>query len=253
MAEQAAKSDGGKGPSLQYLDDLFKNGAARANYLIHWSAKHGYVYVETPKVACTTVKRVLQLAELDGDAEALPKQVHDRRASPIKRVSDDVGGFRKHIETPETFRFCFVRNPFTRALSCYLDKFVTNEWERNRLAPGLGLDPKVTPTFLDFLTAIREQKNGQRDIHWATQTFLLRPGRLAYDFIGRFESFHDDYTKVCRYLDLDRYLDLSSTAHATGADQKRLDYLGEQEIALLREIYREDFDNFGYGLTPRVI
>lgn len=35
------------------------------SYAVHVSLKHKYIFVETPKVACSTVKMTLQRLELD--------------------------------------------------------------------------------------------------------------------------------------------------------------------------------------------
>lgn len=239
--------------ALRYLDETFDNGSGRANYLINASQKHRYIYVETPKAACTTIKRVLQRAEVDGDASRLGDNVHDRDASPIRRAADDIDGFRQLLNDPSTFKFCFVRNPFTRSLSCYLDKIVANEWERNRLAPGLGFNASTPPSYVEFLRAVERQDEADRDIHWCTQTYLLRPKKIRYSYIGRFETFHQNFTHVCDRLGISEYLDLNRTAHATGADERRASYFGEEEIDLIRSIYRHDFENFGYGWDLSVI
>lgn len=235
------------------LAKVFNHKPQLPNYLCNWSEKHKFVYVETPKVACTTIKRVLQRAEANGDSTKVPANVHERVNSPLKRVSDDPEAFESLFYRKDTFIFCFVRNPFTRALSCYLDKMVVNEWERNRLAPTLNLSTDTAPSFKDFLVAISKQSDEERDIHWSTQTFLLRPNRLEYSFIGRFETFHSQFEAVCKYLDISEFADLRQTAHATNADEKRNKYFGPEEIQLIQEIYLDDFRNFGYGFLPAVL
>ena len=234
-----------------YLEWLFANGACKANYLVNWSTERQYIYVETPKVACTAVKRVLQTAAQGGAEPAA--NVHDRLASPLPRVSEEFDAFMALCDAPDTFRFCFVRNPFTRILSCYLDKFVKNDWERARLAPTLGFGPDAPPSFRDFLEAVRAQPEHERDIHWATQVFLLRPNRFRYSFIGRFELFDAQFAKICRELDLDYAPKPSDKAHATSAGAALAEHLGPEEADLLRDIYADDFRFFGYGWSPRVV
>jgi hypothetical protein len=225
------------------------------NYLCNWSRKQRYVYVETPKVACTTVKRILQLAEVDGAIEfKKPGDVHNRELSPLLRPSDDIDEFSRAMTSSEYFRFGFVRNPFTRSLSCYLDKMVKTPFERQRLAPALGLDPASAPKFVDFLRAVAAQSEDQRDMHWASQTYLLRPNRINYSFLGRFEFFRDQFTLLCERLGISIYAtDLSNSWHATNAYSKVRDYLGQEEVDLICQIYEHDFRNFGYGWSPEVI
>lgn len=236
-----------------YLSRILGANAQISNYLVHWSDRFGYVYVETPKVGCTTVKRMLQLAELDGDAARLPELVHDRTASPLKAPAGDPDAFRRHYEAAGTFRFCFVRNPFSRALSCYLDKFVGNAWERNRLAPELGLDRDRVPGFRAFLEAVAAQPPERRDIHWATQRSLLRPDRFRYSFIGRFESFATQLGQVAAAIGVSAHADLSRRANETGASGRMAEFLGPEEADLVRQIYAEDFTTFSYGWSSAVL
>ena len=182
-----------------------------------------------------------------------PGDVHNRDTSPLASPSKDVDGFVKAIHDDDFFKFCFVRNPFTRTLSCYLDKMVNTEYERIRLAPKLGISTTHIPTFREFLEIIAEQTDEQRDIHWASQTYLLRPNRVKYSFIGRFEIFRDHFKLVCEHLQISEYAsDLSSSWHATNAYEKIKDYMGDTEIDLICRIYESDFRNFGYGWSPVV-
>jgi hypothetical protein len=241
--------------AMSHATNLFAQPEALTNYICHWSRIHGYVFVETPKVACTTIKRVLQAAELGpGRIAERPADVHDRGRSPLLSPCEDPGAFASAMQDPDVFRFAFVRNPFSRALSCWLDKMVKNAFERERLAPKLGFDPATPPAFGDFLTAVCDQEPAGRDIHWATQTYLLRPNRIRYSFIGRFEFFRPQFLAVCSRLGIDGHADdLPETSHATNAGSKIREYVGQREAAIIRHIYEDDFRNFGYGWDPAVI
>ncbi len=227
------------------------------NYICHWSPGLRCVYVETPKVACTTIKRVLQAAELklaDMGRDRAPKDIHARECSPLLSPHVDPGGFMDAMHDASYFRFGFVRNPFSRALSCWLDKMVGNEFERARLAPLLGLEDSVLPSLADYLTAVARQPEAERDPHWATQSYLLRPDRVRYSFIGRFEFFRPQFLAVCTRLGIEDYAaDLPDTWHATDASAKVREHVGAREADLIREIYDEDFRNFGYGWDMAVI
>lgn len=229
--------------------DHFAQHPALTEYICHWARRVGCIYVETPKVACTTIKRVLQAAELGGERQGdLPEDVHDRAASPLLSPGQDTEGFTAALTDEDTFRFAFVRNPYSRALSCWLDKMVTNRSERTRMAPLLGLDPEAPPTLADFLSAVLHQPEARRDPHWATQTHLLHPHGIRYAFIGRFEQFRAEFTRVCQHLGIGEHAGtLPGTWHATDASAKVRNLVGPEEAALIRRIYEADFRNFGYG------
>src|ERR1700722_16343751 len=100
---------------------------------VHYSSRYRYLYVDTPKVACSTIKYTLQCAELGQQATTrtnpIPARygyssslldIHDRRKSPL-RWPGDAYELQEFVRTSR-FAFCFVRNPFSRTLSAYLDK-----------------------------------------------------------------------------------------------------------------------------------
>jgi len=250
FAEATAATQTGPSPS-----DLFDQHPDLTEYICHWSRRVGCIYVETPKVACTTIKRVLQSAELGPDGSgALPEDVHDRATSPLLSPGHDPCGFVSALTDTQGFCFGFVRNPYGRTLSCWLDKMVANAAERERLAPMLGLDPDAPPSLEAFLAAIADQPEAERDPHWATQTHLLNPHGIRYAFIGRFEHFRLDFSCVCAHLGIEAHAgDLPATWHATDASAKIRSHVGEREAMLIRRIYEADFRNFGYGWGSALI
>ncbi|RLA40734.1 MAG: hypothetical protein DRR06_17035, partial [Gammaproteobacteria bacterium] len=70
------------------LSDFFPAKSNYVNYLINWSQQLKIIYVETPKVGCTTIKQILQYAEYGFDISKVPTEdhdhLHDRARSPLK-------------------------------------------------------------------------------------------------------------------------------------------------------------------------
>lgn len=226
----------------------------RVDYLTHISRRHDYVYVEIPKAGCSVVKRVLQHSEVDGIGLDPAASVHDRSKSPLAAPLTD--GFDVDVvfgpDSPY-FRFSFVRNPYTRALSCYLEKIAGEQWLREIRLPALGFAADAEVSFAEFLHRVREQDPRRMDTHWAPQSFLLSLARIEYGFLGRFETFQRDLLRLVETLDLQVPVDLLErrTAHVTGADQQLRDYYNPETVSLVREIYREDFERLGYGIDLR--
>lgn len=251
--------EAGRPADFTYLDEHTEAGmAARAvittrmqlpfddaNSLCHVSNRHKYLYVETPKVACTAIKHTLQTAEMGGELDFRRYgDEHFPELSPLMTPLDDPDLFLRALDGDNWFRFTFVRNPFTRALSCYLDKIVASEPERQRLLPELGLDPSSIPTFKIFLQAVASQKEDRRDAHWAPQAWLTQPDTVRYDFIGRLEQFDIDFRYVCQTVGI--RTDIAAVRHSTDAGDKLAAFYGPEEIGLARTIYAEDFLRFGY-------
>jgi len=209
--------------------------------------------METPKVACSSIKRMLQIAEVDGDVSRLSDDVHDRDLSPLKQMNSDPAAFTKLFDDPGTFLFCFVRNPYSRALSCYLDKFVQNEATRPRFLRQLGFAPDSHITFRDFLLAVREQTEAECNPHWAPQSFLLSPHAMKYSFIGRFEFLDAHVQLVAERLGFAEYAGQRIAPHRTSAADKVHQYCNSEEIDLIQQIYAGDFEAFGYGWAPDIL
>ena len=234
------------------LRKYFAYKPGRINYLTHISRRHHAVFVEVPKAGCTVVKRVLQLSE-SPDA-ATVKSVHARATSPLgapKRDGFDVdelfGG------ESDWFRFTFVRNPYSRALSCYLEKIAGQRRLSDMRLPKLGLEPGQDVSFRRFLELLAQPGASDLDIHWTPQATLLALARVDYGFLGRFESFAEDLTRVVDLLGLRASPDLlrDRTSHTTNARSRLIEFYDDDCVDLVRTIYREDFERLGYGFDPR--
>lgn len=226
----------------------------RANYLTHISRRHHAVFLEVPKAGCTVVKRVLQIAE--DPAAAGAESVHDRAASPLAGpLRDGIDADELFGSESDWFRFTFVRNPYSRALSCYLEKVAGLRRLSDMRLPKLGFEPGEDVSFQKFLELLDSDTSVRdADIHWTPQATLLSLDRVSYGFIGRFESFAPDLTRVMDRLGIEVGAELLQrrTTHETGAGSRIADYYDDACVDLVRSVYREDFDRLGYGVDPRL-
>jgi hypothetical protein len=234
------------------LAELFPPLRKHVYYLVNWAVTQRMIYVETPKVGCTLIKRVMQFAECRFDEGALPEDVHDRRTSPLRSPKHDLAGFLAELESEECLTFTFVRNPFSRFLSAYLDKIVGDPAVITKRQERLGIGPgPERPSFDEFVDFVYDQPCLDMDVHWAPQSFLMGWPRVRYDFLGRFERLSEDLeslmaVKGLRYPAGARRLGVS---HATGADSKLAAYFSERTRQRVVEIYGDDFSHFGYSTS----
>lgn len=235
---------------FQTIYDYFPAHRIHVDYLVNWSDKFKLIYVETPKVGCTTIKKILQYNELDGDESRLPLDVHDRQQSPLKSPNMDEAEFLRCLLSPEYFKFTFVRNPITRVLSAYLNKIVGKAGAINQTQKELGINPfEHIPTFPEFVEIIYNQKPFDMNVHWAPQVFLLGINDVRYDYLGRFEHFEQSIN----HLASKKRLIIPSNAmtlgrvHATNADEILHKHYTDSALRRVQEIYYEDFRYLGYG------
>jgi hypothetical protein len=237
---------------MTILDRLFSFPFAQANYLINISQRHKFIYFEIPKAACSTIKRNLQLLEVDYDEDKLSKQVHNKKESPLQSPSDLGSKFAEILFSRDFFIFTFIRNPFTRVLSGYLDKIVTNAWERKRHAPRFGLDPAKDIGFEEFLEKLRLMPDYNRDIHWKSQTAILSMDKIEYDLIGRFENFGNFFPLVLKELQGEKNYNSSNSIetvnfHTTKASEKIDTYFNSNIQEMIVDIYCHDFEVLRYS------
>ena len=193
----------------------------------HISLHNKYLYVETAKVACSTIKKMLIKAEYDGKVTPLEGEpIHFREFSPLLNARQ-VGDFQAFINRPDIFKFCFVRNPYTRLLSCYLDKIKRPGPQSHPLMIQLGYGPfsEKILSFEEFVNAVIEQPIGVMDPHWRIQYYATFQEGIDYDFIGRFENFEIDLKNAIEHttIDFEKYYSVQND-HATKANEQLKTY-----------------------------
>ena len=221
---------------------------------------HAFLFAYVPKVACTNWKAVLR--QLSGCADYLDCNLaHDRRGGDLVYLSERPDRDAL-LQDPALRRFAFVRNPYTRLLSAYLNKIEPlnhgdPDWigpaarEAHRAAAGFaGQAPDAAVGFGDFAHWIAASGHAlARNEHWLPQSAILAPAQVHYDFIGRFERLREDAPHLLALMGAKipfptrEQLDFPGT----GAGSRVADYYTETIAATVAAAYADDFRDFGYS------
>lgn len=232
------------------------------------SLRYRYVYVETPKVACSTIKSVIHAVE-----ELPPIRICDATFYETRR---DMAIHVRHrfalpslmslptkqaaeiLSDPSFFKFSFVRNPYSRLYSAWKDKvrLVQPGYEgvAKRIAHQCGREENtVSVEFSDFIKFIGNENprtcdHKTCDPHWSLQCSMLLTSAIPYNLIGRFENFSDDFSKFLCHLkrngaDLDP--DTIPWQNASRGGRWR-EAFTEADARCAFLFAREDFEAFGY-------
>ena len=205
------------------------------------------VYVEIPKVACTSIKvaiaGVLDI-KLDG-----PDGDPHQSTFPFARPS-----FSADSLFPGYFSFAFVRNPWDRLVSCYRDKIAgevdgfTHSTIREGVADCLARFEIFQPgmTFASFAQAVASIPDSEADEHFRSQyTFVSGSDRATrVDFIGRFEALARDIEAVCRKTGMPSLA--LPHLQAAGTQKRYADYYDPALREAVAERYAEDIERFCY-------
>jgi hypothetical protein len=210
--------------------------------------RHAAVYIEIPKVACTSIK--VALAGVCGvDLAASGGNPHEARW-PTPRAAPARLGPR----FPGLFAFAFVRDPWERLVSCYRDKIrgEVDGYTFFTIRPGVAnclarFDAFVAGMSFDaFVRAVAAIPDDDADPHFRSQhTFVTDDaGQLAVDFVGRYERLADDLRAVERRVGLPA-LDLPRLQAARTPLPFAAFYTAET-AQLVADRYARDVELFGY-------
>ena len=215
--------------------------------------KRKLIYVTNQKVACSTLKATLWRWYIQNpDLQFGSNQVHKRAGSPFSSPRDlGFHEFMSSINSPEYQRICFVRNPYTRLLSCYMDKINNPKKKRTlKFIQKLGFKPGENVTLAEFVERIASQSWYDADPHWRAQTEQLLWGGIRYDFVGRFEVFTRELDRLAIECDVDlRDYVMNMFIHAVNAERHVSSFYTEELQERVYDLYRSDFEAFGYEYT----
>jgi len=243
-------------PMRAYKDEIRKYteqiGEKNFEYSVNISLMFKYIYVETPKAGCSSIKNILQRMEL-GYPELVRddfEDIHDRKYSPLLAPSQTCG-FERLLNNPDYFTFCFVRNPYTRLLSAYLDKIAKNLPPKKNILLAMGKSPddlRAEVSFEEFVGTISNYGVAKMNPHWRTQYYQTIQHAINYDFVGRMENFHNDCIYVLSKINKNygRYYQ-KEIRHATDSGRQLRQYYTEKLIDKVYEVYEIDFEHFGYS------
>ena len=173
--------------------------------------------------------------------------------SPLLRPAQ-VGNFEKFLKTPGLVKFCFVRNPYERVLSAYLNKVRALENIKGKeagLARQLGLDQSRIQngiSFETFVFNIDQVPIERMNSHWRPQYFQTFQETVDFDLIGRLEEFINEIHKLETMMAIPLTPFLGSwDVHRTDSRRRLSDYYTPELQERVYRIYEVDFKNFGYS------
>lgn len=221
---------------------------ARFNDAVFISLRHRYLFTSNEKVANSTLRATFQSLECDGRLPPHYKPFK-RWTGPLLQPSD-VAEFPAMLNDIGIRKFCVVRHPYTRLISCFRDKF-----EREPRAAGyrrkmreLGLSSAKQIGFGGFLEAVSKQPQQLMNSHWRIQYYNVFMDRIRYDEVIRYEELSGRLPRLV--TELHRSADAGAVLTRHRQEQSSDELIGRyftpELKALANGIYRLDFQTFGY-------
>ena len=160
-------------------------------------------------------------------------------------------GFSQVKEVLENYyKFTFVRDPFSRILSAYLQKIEQGKGTRKAkykkmIRKRLGLNPNHEISFDDFIHYL-DQGGIMDDPHWIPQSYYI--DMLGHDklhFVGRVENLIQDLHKLyCEILGNDNFFLPKYKKKETGSTNQLDKYYTRKSKKMIENLYVKDLEKF---------
>ena len=185
------------------------------------------VYLNNPKVACTSIKESMFGKQPD-----------------INSLSEN-STIELSTEMKEYYKFTFVRNPFKRLVSCFEDKCIQHPddpcWNYYLFSSIIRVRD-----FSRFVRRIFLLPDSFAEPHFAGQYRLIydKDNTCLADFVGKIENITTEYEPIRERFN---FLPLEHSNRAASKTGKNwMDYYTPFTARLVYWKYKKDFETFGY-------
>ncbi|MEM7586740.1 MAG: sulfotransferase family 2 domain-containing protein [Acidobacteriota bacterium] len=206
---------------------------------------HQAIHFHIPKTAGVSVERWLGSPPREArecDREALfgwdPEEqfyLQHATARTVRHLLDDEVFFG-------CYRFAIVRNPFARLVSAYYYLI-----DQHRESYG------SFASFVRHVPELAAARHGRKGSHFLPQVRYTRiEGRDICDYIAYFERLPLALEPVRRHLGIATQLERHNVFRRAEREGRTVaEHYDAESAVLIRELYREDFEAFGYAPDPR--
>jgi hypothetical protein len=197
------------------------------------SIPHKCIFVHIPKTGGTSMEYALGM-------HGNEKTIGIKKRSNRDLIQDCIfgqGQQHKAIEEiakcrPEImnfFKFSFVRNPWDKFVSAVLFS-----------GPESQIEENISKNDFKKLS----QRNFHDPSHFTPQhKFIYSHGKLAVDFVGRFENLNKDFSKVCEKLSINKQLEHRMKVYGK---KHYTEYYDNEMIDFIAKEYQKDIELFNY-------
>lgn len=242
--------------ALRFFRDVMEH-AYLPDDLIDVSPRLGLIYVAVPKAASSRIRSnlaaMLGRDTVSGWQSDENWRVHDRRESGLFAPRHGIVQFHRLATDPDALRFTFVRNPYTRLLSCWADQYRDRPLvpgygrvevylaHRERADPSLPAGPEATLSFADFVRFTCASAEWRIDKHWQVQSDIVDLKGLSFDLVGKTESFAEDFKVVLDHVGASEKVRTASMPPLHTSARRRIsDYFTPELSQLVHRAYERD-------------
>ena len=231
--------------NVKLIKVLFGAGNTKSEKLI--SDNYRFIWAGIPKSATTSIMEALHRGT---EANYGTIEVADKLSKLLQQ----------NPKYNNYFKFAFVRNPWSRVVSCYENKVVNSDIKGvDFIKYYPGLKPNIS--FLDFVYFLARgwgRNDFFSDRHWLSQHKFIsdNTGKILVDFVGRIENIDFDFAQACSAIGLPRIkLPKLNTQYDWELNKKNIKdrdagyyrkYFNNETRELIKQRYIKDIKMFNY-------
>ena len=195
-------------------------------YSITTSELNKYVWFQIPKSASCSIRTCLEKYT----------NVDENTQEEWSRIKYFPNKYKSY------FKFTFVRNPYSRLVSCWKDKVVENR--ENYETDEIEYMRKKNFSFSQFVKKVANDF-WELNPHWNLQcNLLIENFETELNFIGKVENFESDINFVMKNIGIVNY---QSSYHSNTTNHKHYtEYYDDETREIVAEKYTKDIKYFGY-------
>lgn len=199
-----------------YFNKYLVSPFSKEKYYLSYCLDHKALWYRVPKVGTRTIDEHLKEGSTSGG------YIYSSRVGYLPSMYKNF------------LKFAFVRDPQDRLVSAWKNKvaeanyfnFEADEYQKMQ-------------KFDEFVVWLSTQDINQTDEHLLPQYKLVDYKNL--DFLGRFESFSDDFSVLAKKIGLP----IDQVHHKNSSKKANIE-ISPATKSLIEEIYRNDFEIFNY-------
>ena len=199
-----------------------------------------FIFVHIPKCAGASIEKVLiPIVSHSNDLKDLSEKERNKFWLPgRKRLQHrKLRRYELHFNLDEYFKFAFVRNPWDRAISQI-------EYLRTKMRAPIFAQ-KTFKERIQVFGSINGNFWGH-DLGACQLDYLLdTSGKMAVDFIGRFESLETDFKQICTAIGINHPPDLPHVNNSK-RNLHYSEYYDEESSDWIRKRFAKDIDFFDF-------
>ncbi len=232
------------------------NDATEGNYRLQKNIlveKYKFIIFIIPKNASTSFKvqivDVLALKNLTNSQDS----VHDPNVYPFPfvKISELNDRYKEYL------RFCVVRNPWDRIVSCFKDKIRPIDFNSDDFRNGVALPLMETSSFFyggmpfdEFVDVVCQIPDSIGEHHFTSQLYQITDayGNLLVNFISKLETLNEDLETLSQKTGFP----IANFPHVHKTKGKKYqEYYNDELIEKVRIRYKADIGFFNYEYDQR--